>query len=71
MATRCFQSIQGLCIRVTRVDTCCNPPVAGTPESYVVSDSFITLGLTAELEEPDDLLASSMSTEWSSWRHYN
>ncbi len=54
MATRCFQSIQGLCIRVTRLDTCCNPPAAATPESYVVSDSFITLGLTAELEEPDE-----------------
>jgi hypothetical protein len=54
MATKCFQSIQGLCIRVTRLDSCCNPPSAGTPNSYVVSDSFITLGLTAELEEPDE-----------------
>lgn len=54
MATRCFQSIQGLCIRVTRLDSCCFPPSAGTPSSYVVSDSFITLSLTAELEEPDE-----------------
>lgn len=54
MATKCFQSIQGLCLRVTRLDTCCNPPSAGTLSSYVVSDSFITLGLTAELEEPDE-----------------
>lgn len=54
MATRCFQSIQGLCIRVTRLDSCCNPPSAGTPNSFVVSDSFISLGLTAELEEPDE-----------------
>lgn len=54
MATKCFQSIQGLCIRVTRLDSCCNPPSAGTPNSFVVSDSFITLGLTAELEEPDE-----------------
>lgn len=54
MATKCFQSIQGLCIRVTRLDSCCNTPSAGTPASFVVSDSFITLGLTAELEEPDE-----------------
>lgn len=54
MAAKCFQSIQGLCIRVTRLDSCCNPPSAGTPDSLVVSDSFISLSLTAELEEPDE-----------------
>lgn len=54
MATRCFQSIQGLCLRVTRLDQCCTPPSSGTPDSYVVSDSFINLSLTAELEEPDE-----------------
>lgn len=56
IATKCFQSIQGLCIRVTRLDACCNTPSAGTPNSLVVSDSFITLGLTAELEEPDEFI---------------
>ena len=30
------------------------PPSSGTPNSFVVSDSFITLNLTAELEEPDE-----------------
>lgn len=54
MASRCFQSIQGLCLRVTRLDQCCLPPTSGTPCAYVVSDSFITLTLTAELEEPDE-----------------
>lgn len=54
MATKCFQSIQGLCLRTTRLDTCCQPPSAGTPNSLVVSDSFISLSLTAELEEPDE-----------------
>lgn len=54
MATKCFQSIQGLCLRVTRLDSCCNPPSSGTPNSYVVSDSFINLSLTAELEDPDE-----------------
>ena len=54
IATRCFQSIQGLCLRITRLDGCCQPPSAGTPDSFVVSDSFINLSLTAELEEPDE-----------------
>lgn len=54
MATKCFQSIQGLCIRVTKLDNCCTPPSSGTPGAFVVSDSFIDLTLTAELEEPDE-----------------
>lgn len=54
MATKCFQSIQGLCLRATRLDSCCLPPTSGTPCAYVVSDSFITITLTAELEEPDE-----------------
>lgn len=56
MATKCFQSLQGLCIRVTRLDSCCNPPSASTPNSFVVSDSFITLNLKAELEQPDEFI---------------
>lgn len=61
MATKCFQSIQGLCIRVTRLDSCCNPPATGTPNSFVVSDSFITLGLKAELEAPDEFVVKLAS----------
>lgn len=56
IATTCFQSIQGLCLRVTRLDSCCRPPSSGTPDSYVVSDSFISLSLKAELEEPDEFI---------------
>lgn len=54
--TKCFQSIQGVCLRVTRLDACCAPPSSGTPNSYVVSDSFITLNLKAELENPDEFV---------------
>lgn len=56
MPTRCFQSVQGLCLRLTRLDACCVPPVSGTPGALVLSDSFITLNLTAELEEPDEFI---------------
>lgn len=54
MATRCFRSIQGLALRVTRLDACC-AVVAGAC-AFVVSESFVTLNLTAEIEEPDEFL---------------
>lgn len=41
-------------MRLTRLDQCCTPPTAGTPDAFVLSDSFINLSLTAELEEPDE-----------------
>ena len=55
MATRCFRSIQGLALRVTRLDTCC-APATGTSCDYAVSESFVTLNLTAEIEEPDEFI---------------
>lgn len=55
MATRCFRSIQGLALRVTRLDVCC-APVTGTACDFAVSESFVTLNLTAEIEEPDEFI---------------
>ena len=55
MATRCFRSIQGLALRVTRLDACC-APATGTLCDYAVSESFVTLNLTAELEDPDEFI---------------
>lgn len=54
MATRCFRSIQGLALRVTRLDSCC--AVVNGPCAFVVSESFVTLNLTAEIEEPDEFI---------------
>lgn len=55
MATRCFRSIQGLAIRLTRLDACCSTVTGGTCD-FVTSESFVTLNLTAEIEEPDEFL---------------
>lgn len=55
MATRCFRSIQGLALRVTRLDSCCKP-VTGTTCDFATSESFVTLNLTAEIEEPDEFI---------------
>lgn len=61
MATRCFQSVQGLCLRVTSLDSCCRAVTGAGPtqSQFVVSDSFIDLSLTAELEEPDEFVVKT------------
>lgn len=48
----CFQSLQGLALRATLLDSCCNP-VEGEC-STVVSESYISLALTAEIEAADE-----------------
>lgn len=55
MATKCFRSIQGLALRVTRLDDCCQP-VTGTTCDYAVSESFVTLNLSAQVEDPDEFV---------------
>lgn len=55
MATQCFRSIQGLALRLTRLDSCCLP-VTGTTCDYATTESFVTLNLTAEVEEPDEFI---------------
>lgn len=52
MPTTCFQSLQGLALRATLLDACCNP-VEGEC-STVVSESYISIALTAEIEEADE-----------------
>src|SRR6266852_2302541 len=55
MATRCFRTIQGLALRVTRLDSCCRP-VTGTTCDFATSESFVTLNLTAQIENPDEFI---------------
>lgn len=55
MATRCFKSIQGIALRATRLGACCEPST-GTACDFVTSESFITLNLSAEIEEPDEFI---------------
>lgn len=52
MPTTCIASIQGLALRATLLDSCCNP-VEGEC-STVVSESFVTIGLTADIEAADE-----------------
>jgi len=53
MTTKCFSLIRGRAIRVTRLDGCGNPVLG--PDSVVVSDGFITVGLTANNDEGTEI----------------
>ncbi len=56
MATRCFIPILGKRIRVTRLDNCCTPPEAETPDAVVVTNGFVSITLTAETEAGNEIL---------------
>lgn len=55
MATQCFRSIQGIALRLTRLDDCCKP-VTGTTCDFATSESFVTLSLTAQIEAADEFI---------------
>lgn len=56
MATRCFTPVLGKRIRVTRLDNCGNVPVTGTANAVAVTDGFISLTLSAEVEEGSEII---------------
>lgn len=55
MAAKCFSLVLGKKIRVTRLDSCCTPPVSGTACSYVVSDGFVRVSMSAEVSDGTEI----------------
>lgn len=53
--TKCFSVVRGKRLRVTRLDECGNPLAEGTENSLVVTKGFISVGLTSEVEDGDDI----------------
>ena len=53
MATKKFSLVRGFAMRATRLDGC-GRPVLG-PDSVIASDGFITVGLTANIEEGEEI----------------
>lgn len=51
MATRCFGVVRGTRVRVTELSTCGVPVTGG---SFVVSDGFVQVEITAEIEDGDE-----------------
>lgn len=58
MATECISSIQGIALRVTRLDSC-GAPFNGSDCDFVVSEAFLSIGLSPEFEEPDEFLVKT------------
>lgn len=56
MATRQFTPILGKRIRATVLDNCGNVPEAADPDALVVTDGFISVNLTAEVEEGAEII---------------
>lgn len=54
-STTCFNVVRGKRLRVTRLDECGNPPGDETPNSFVVTKGFISVGLSGESEAGTDI----------------
>lgn len=56
MPTQCFTPILGKRIRVVRLDNCGNVPAAAAADSMVVTDGFISVNLSAEVEDGTEII---------------
>jgi hypothetical protein len=56
MATKFFLPILGKRIRVTSLDSCGNVPAAGTAGSALVTDGFISVKLSTEVEKGPEII---------------
>lgn len=55
MATRTLSPVFGKRIRITKLDECGNVPDAGETDSMAVTDGFITVSLSSEIEDGDEI----------------
>ena len=56
MATHVFVPVLGKRIRVTRLDNCGRPPAPATADSWVATNGFITVNLTSEVEDGQEII---------------
>lgn len=56
MATRCFTPVLGKRIRVTSLDSCGNYPAPATADKMAVTNGFISVQLSAEVEDGAEIL---------------
>jgi len=61
MTTRCFTPLLGKRIRVVALDSCGNVPGAATPDSMVVTDGFISISLSSEVEDGAEIVTRKAS----------
>ena len=56
MSTRSMKIVRGKRVRITRLNPCGEPPAYGEPCSYVVSKGFVTVTMSPQNEEGEELL---------------
>jgi hypothetical protein len=56
MTTTCFVPLLGKRIRVTALDSCANLPAGGTVDQVVTTDGFISVSLSAEIEDGAEII---------------
>ena len=61
MTTHCFIPVLGKRIRVTSLDQCGVVPDDGTENSVIVTDGFITLSLSSEVEDGTEIITKKAS----------
>ena len=61
MANKCYPMVRGRRMRVTRLDGCGNPVLG--PDSTVVTKGFISVGLTANIEEGEEINVTTADGE--------
>lgn len=55
MPAKCYSVVRGKRMRATRLDECGNPLASATPASLVVTKGFVSVGLTAQTEDGDEI----------------
>lgn len=61
MATMCFTPLLGKIIRATELDDCGNVPAAATANSAVITDGFISVTLSAEVDDGAEIITKTAS----------
>lgn len=61
MSTHCFIPVLGKRIRVTRLDNCGSVPEDAEANGYLVTDGFITVTLTSEVEDGTEIVQRNAS----------
>lgn len=56
MTTHCFIPVLGKRLRITTLDACGNPLAAGTLGAVAVTDGFITISLSSEVEDGAEII---------------
>jgi len=56
MSTRCFIPVLGKRLRVISLDECGNPPASGTAGSVVTTGGFISIQLSAQVEDGQEII---------------